>query len=135
MLFFDFIISTVYKFLLLVRKKDRSNIESICYNVTSLILFFLSLTFVSVVGMCLISAHLIEFNKAVFFLVSVIVFCLCYYFLKRNYSETFTEVVAQYDQRFKFRNFYIILLFCLLWFGSLFLLWGGLLYFRSILCR
>jgi len=128
----DFIIYTVYKFLFLMGKREISVLKSVCIKASTMLLFVLTGTILSIGYMWLISRSVVPYSKASVFLFSSGLFILLYFLLKERYFNTLEQVVKTYEDRFDLKNWQIICLFIILWFGSLILFGGTLTYFRSI---
>lgn len=128
----DFIISTVYKFLFLIGKREISVLKSVCIKASAMILFLFTGTILGIGYMWLINKSVVTYSRTPYFLLSIALFILLYSLIKKKYLETLEQVVKEYEVKFGFKNWQIICLFIILWFGSLTLFGGSLLYFRTL---
>lgn len=128
----DFIISTVYRFLFLIGKREISVLKSVCIKASAIILFLFTGTILGIGYLWLIKKSIVTYSRTPYFLLSIALFILLYSLIKKKYLKTLEQVVQEYEARFGFKDWQIICLFIILWFGSLALFGGTLLFFRSL---
>lgn len=116
---------------MIIGKREASIAESVCIKASAMVLFLLFEIAWGLPYMKLISMGVFTYHKRVGLILSILAFGLVYFPLKKKYLGRVDQVVIEYDKRFNFKNWQIVSLFILFWFGSLLLFWGSLLYFRN----
>ncbi len=83
--------------------------------------------------MFLISKHILSFNKGVCFLIVFGVLAIVYFVLKASYAKQYFLIIKSVSKQVTWSDFGAVVVFILIWFCSMFLFSGGLLYFRKVL--
>lgn len=104
-----------------------------CFLLVSMIFTLNILALISMFYMFLISKHVLLFNKGVYFLIVFGVFFIAYFVIKKTYSRPYFLIIKKLSKQNTWSNFVAVFIFILIWFSSMFLFSGGLIFLRSVL--
>jgi hypothetical protein len=122
-----------HAFILVFKRTNGHDIERRSKNGLALIINFPILLLLGILYGLSIENQILPVCKAGVLIGTITIFLLVRYLVFRRYAQDYDKVIREQTERHAFSSATVIVAFTLLWFGSVFVFWAGILLFKGAL--